>query len=339
MTAMSEDAGSYRVEHVSKFEPWLLRNLCEPVVKVIPAWISPNMITMVNACVIVLMFALCTISPRLAPLDRLLALFGAAVAMFSSMILDSVDGMHARRTNQTSKLGEFLDHWLDTVHVPLVSSSIALMLEVPAVILGLTLLSSVTIYHAQLALYHRGGKFVHPPTSGMEAQVIATVLLLTSGVVFYLWPRYTPGVGWFVIGAALSSFYFQARQVKFFYERLEWKLGGHLPFVLQGVALYALHLLGALGRLGFVVAVVALSFRGSGTYVLRTLAKRSYDGHEIATWGFLALAFAAHFFAADQIIMGQPLSAVIIGLCAVHQVLRNFADVSRDYLVLRPVRS
>ena len=122
MTAMSEDAGSYRVEHVSKFEPWLLRNLCEPVVKVIPAWISPNMITMVNACVIVLMFALCTISPRLAPLDRLLALFGAAVAMFSSMILDSVDGMHARRTNQTSKLGEFLDHWLDTVHVPLVSN-------------------------------------------------------------------------------------------------------------------------------------------------------------------------------------------------------------------------
>ena len=36
---------------------------------------------------------------------------------------------------------------------------------------------------------------------------------------------------------------------------------------------------------------------------------------------------------------GKPLSAVIIGFCAVHQILRNFADVSRDYLVLRPARS
>ncbi|MFO0724246.1 MAG: CDP-alcohol phosphatidyltransferase family protein [Myxococcota bacterium] len=334
----AEEASTYTVEQTSKVEPWLLKNLCEPLVKRIPARISPNMITMANAVVMFTMFGLGAASPRLEPAPRMWALFGAAVAMFTGMILDSLDGMHARRTKQTSKLGEFLDHWLDAIHIPLVSGTLGLMLEVHPIVLGMIMLLGAGIYHAQLALYYRTAKFVSPPTSGMEAQVIGTAVLALTGVMFYFAPRYTPWVSWTVWLIALTAIWAQVRQWWFFYGRLDRKLDGILSFVLQAAALFGLYYLTGLGRLSFVLAVALLSFRCSGTYVLRTLAKHSYDGQDLPTWGFIAAAWGVFWFAPTLSWMGFSASALIVGLGAAYQVARNLYEVRKDYRVLVPAK-
>ncbi len=61
-------------------------------------------------------------------MPRALALIGAGVGMLLSMIGDSLDGMHARRTDQCSKLGEMMDHWLDAIIVPLTTLGITVAL-------------------------------------------------------------------------------------------------------------------------------------------------------------------------------------------------------------------
>ena len=77
------------------------------------------------------LFGCVALSPHVAPLTRVPLLLAAGAMMFASMVLDCWDGMQARRTGRTSKLGELLDHWLDAIHVPLVSAGMALMLELP----------------------------------------------------------------------------------------------------------------------------------------------------------------------------------------------------------------
>eukprot|EP00494_Astrolonche_serrata_P020023 UN20240 len=42
---------------------------------------------------------------------------------YISMALDCLDGMHARATNQCSRVGELLDHWTDSFSVPIIASS------------------------------------------------------------------------------------------------------------------------------------------------------------------------------------------------------------------------
>ena len=44
---------------------------------------------------------------------------GLAVSIIVYAILDCLDGQHARRTKQTSKLGELLDHCTDALGIPI----------------------------------------------------------------------------------------------------------------------------------------------------------------------------------------------------------------------------
>jgi phosphatidylglycerophosphate synthase len=256
--------------------------------------------------------------------------------MFTAMILDSLDGMHARRTKQTSKRGEFLDHWLDAIHIPLVSGTVALMLDVNPLILGLTMVLGSSIYNAQLCLYYRTGKFVSPPTSGMEAQVIGTGVLTLTGQMFYFSNRYTPAVAWTIWAICVAAVWAQGCQWWFFFDRLGRRPGGIFTFTLQVAALFGLYYWNGLGRLTFIVAVVFLSFRSSGTYVLRTLAKKPYDGHDIVSWAFIALAWAGFVWAPDVSLLGQSLTVLAVAAGAAVQIARNVVEVVRDRAALTP---
>ena len=71
------------------------------MVPLIPAWISPNWLTTIN-----IMTQLAYLAHFLAAGRHNFPLLAVTLVVYR--VIDNVDGMHARRTKQTSKLGEYL---------------------------------------------------------------------------------------------------------------------------------------------------------------------------------------------------------------------------------------
>src|SRR5262245_58845331 len=117
----AEGGRRFFAETGSKFEPLLIKTLCEPLLPRIPASVHPNTISLITHGIGWMTALLALSSVYLSPFARAMALTGAGIGMFLSMIGDCIDGLHARRTNQCTKLGEMMDHWLDAIIVPLVT--------------------------------------------------------------------------------------------------------------------------------------------------------------------------------------------------------------------------
>jgi phosphatidylglycerophosphate synthase len=100
---------------------------------------------------------------------RMVACVLCAVLNFCCMVLDCLDGMHARATRQTSKLGELLDHWLDAFHVPLVGAGVVYALGLQPWALAMVHVGNAGLYSAQLIHYYHTRTFI--ATSGVEAQI------------------------------------------------------------------------------------------------------------------------------------------------------------------------
>ena len=158
---------AFFAENGSKFEPLLIKTLCEPLLPYIPASVHPNSITLVTHGINWATAILALASPHLPPLQQAMALIGAGIGMFLSMIGDCLDGLHARRTNQCSKLGELLDHWLDAMVVPLATIGMSAALQMAPWAMVTVNVTVAMIYNAQLVLYHHSGRFIAPePATG-----------------------------------------------------------------------------------------------------------------------------------------------------------------------------
>jgi phosphatidylglycerophosphate synthase len=111
---MSTPALAYSVRDRSILLPYYKRFLVEPLIPAIPARISPNAIThgghLINLAALVLLVAA---SQRM---NSGWAFFLVPVLVHVWLWCDHADGGHARRTNQCSALGEFLDHGLDLLN-------------------------------------------------------------------------------------------------------------------------------------------------------------------------------------------------------------------------------
>ena len=186
--------------------------------------------------------------------------------------------MQARRTGKTSKIGELLDHWLDAIHVPLVTAAMAMVLQLPPWLVVLSMVTNGMIYNAQLVKYHLSGRFIHSPTSGVQAQFGLAISFALMGIVLVFIPYETEWFGYVVRGIALVAIYEQVKQCLFYYGHLPGQLAGHYPFVLYGLAFGGLYLLGAIDSLAFVLLIVFVSFRLSGSYVLFTIVKKPFSG-------------------------------------------------------------
>lgn len=89
-------AGSYIYRFV-------LSPFYDQLVKIFPRWIHPNMITLLGG-----VFSFCSVFALLRGIPW------AAFALFTAYhMFDNMDGKHARRTDQCSKLGGILDHYVD----------------------------------------------------------------------------------------------------------------------------------------------------------------------------------------------------------------------------------
>lgn len=113
----------YQVRDRSLLLPWYKRRIVEPAVARLPRSLHPNTITHVGhlanlfGLVVVLAFG----SSRGGP-----AFAVAALTLHFYNFCDNADGAHARRTKQSSALGELLDHGLDLLNVAYIAALSAL---------------------------------------------------------------------------------------------------------------------------------------------------------------------------------------------------------------------
>src|SRR6478609_6185562 len=140
----------------------LERPVFAPLVRAVPRGITPNQITITGQLAALAAFAVAVLArpPGAASLILL-----AALATFYTLA-DCIDGLFARHTQQTSRLGELLDHWLDALSVPLIVLAFGLVLPAdPRLVFAATLVTSFLHFATFLHGFRLG--FVHLGAIGM----------------------------------------------------------------------------------------------------------------------------------------------------------------------------
>jgi phosphatidylglycerophosphate synthase len=337
LSMQMQDKAAPLANNGSRFEPVLVRTLCEPLLPHIPRSLHPNTISLITHAIAWITALLAVSSAHLPPFSRAMALIGAGIGMFMTMLGDCLDGLHARNTNQCTKLGEMMDHWLDALVVPLAIVGITSALEMPDWAMVLVNVTAAWIYNAQLVLYHHTGKFIHPePTSGAEGQFGLAVGYVALAGFFYYVDRHQPWLDMAMAAVAITATFVQLRCSTFYYPMLKGVIREHLWFAAVTAAYGVLFLLGALDLNYFLFAVVFTSFRICGTYVLRTIVKESYDGRDYGFVAFLVAICAVHYGAGREPLFGIRITNLLAALSCAYAIARNFQDFARHYGVLKP---
>jgi phosphatidylglycerophosphate synthase len=101
-------------------------------------------------------------------------IFGS-LALIIYILADNIDGMHARFTNQTSKLGGFLDQWFDGISLPLIAFPIIYSLDIKGgtliFLISLLTLSCFLLYIEQLV----HGTFFKPSLGPNEFLLLVVI--------------------------------------------------------------------------------------------------------------------------------------------------------------------
>ncbi len=112
---------AYESHQDSILRPYYQRYLWNAILGALPQAFSPNAMTVISTLCAGVSFVLAATMVHSPP-----ALVLAGALILSYVTLDNLDGAHARRTGRSSRLGEFLDHWLDTVNTGFVTGGACL---------------------------------------------------------------------------------------------------------------------------------------------------------------------------------------------------------------------
>jgi len=126
---MGTPALTYSVRDRSILLPYYKRFLVEPLLPIIPASISPNAIT--HGGHIVNFIALLALIFASNEMKSGWPFFVVPLLVHFWLWCDHADGGHARRTNQCSAMGEFLDHGLDLLNATYVICMTVVALGTP----------------------------------------------------------------------------------------------------------------------------------------------------------------------------------------------------------------
>ena len=189
----------------------------------IPRWVKPNHITFFNTAVCWTLLATAYIAWYLEttrPAVTLALRFLCAYFVFVSMLCDCLDGMQARRTQQSSLLGELLDHGADAAHTCIFAAVMLTILQPDFFTACYSLVCTGMVYNAQLVLYRHRGRMVNPPTNGPEAQLALITAILAFSVFIFVSPRYTQTAQWTILLFSIGANLAQINNIRFFYAKL-----------------------------------------------------------------------------------------------------------------------
>ncbi len=234
----------YELDERSVTQHWLTDHVWVPLARRIPAWVRPNTITAAGA---VFMLA-SLVFVRTALAGNRWGCLGAALCTLAYFACDNLDGPHARRTGQTSHLGEFLDHWLDSFNGAVIAMGTALCLGVHGPLLLIYVAGVALSYFATIWEQHHTGTFHSERLGSNEAILVGTgVYLVLFAFPNVAWLSFKPALSnpvlYLVLFAASVSWYTLFKVLYRTHERLL----SFLPMLLTTVVLLVLALADIIG--------------------------------------------------------------------------------------------
>jgi len=362
----------YDPKHLNKspsrvdFGAWL----SNPVARHIPRWISPNQITMANQVLAWAVFGLaftfaCSTTDlslrkpecRTEMLDRFWSLFATPAARaglllllslgnMANMIMDCLDGIHARATNQCSRFGEVLDHWFDAMTTPLMGS-VALIVIQPCQILQITMLITITmLYNSQLIFFHYERVFLH--TAGVEGQVAMSAVFLVYALAQFVpaLAAHLPMVSNILAAAVtVSTLHLDWFYVQRFNEKA--MLLEHALYLAVCSTVGGLYFTGFCTQLSFFMIILTVSFRINGSYVIYSVINWVYRGFDARLLEYVTLMLLMHYVMAPLPLelfydklrpylgdCGLTLQDMLPTIMCIDLIMRNMFDIQRSVKAL-----
>jgi phosphatidylglycerophosphate synthase len=157
--------------------PHLKKWVWAPALPALPAWLSPNTMTLWGNFFAWVGFAVCLV---LQPTDSTWFVV-PALCTFLYLSFDNMDGMQARRAGRSSPLGEFLDHWGDSFNTGLAIFGYGVAMQTPPWFLALMLSLVCVAYFSCFWEQKVTGRLTFGPAGSVEGLMyIVTMYLLVA---------------------------------------------------------------------------------------------------------------------------------------------------------------
>jgi len=154
--------------------PYFRRYLWDPMGGLVPDWFAPNTLTILGClCALGGLWSALLIDPS----HPRLYLIPAAM-LFLYTTFDNMDGAHARRTGQSTPLGEFVDHWLDTLNAAFASFAVGHALGLPEWLIVSVVAAGILAMFATYWEQRVTGVIQLGRVGNLEALVLLVILLV-----------------------------------------------------------------------------------------------------------------------------------------------------------------
>ena len=344
-----QPAYSYNVEDRSVLLPYYKRYIWEPLLAHVPASVTPNTLSILGNLGSVFSFIVLLFATPEQPWVFWLPALGT----FAYLCLDNMDGTHARRTNQSSPLGEFIDHWFDSFNTGFLTLGLYFAGRLPPEqILGVVAATNVAYFatmweqrHTAYIRFGRGGQ-----VEGVTVIVGVYIAIAVLGHEAICQTRLFGFLSVIELTAVLLVFAYVltviGSAVRTRRAFAEW-----LPL------LVVMALVGAwygVGKLGFFPAASLLLLANAalgGRHVIARVLERPYPSVDVGLLACLALGFGASLLldlsAQSQSFLGWGVAAYVVGrlafdfittVHALRRFLRPGELLERALLMRRPSR-
>ena len=158
----------------SILRPMLLRLYIQPLFRLVPSTLSPNLITMIGLTACLSMFGIVLIAG-----GRTAGLAALCVVLLNVYILaDHFDGMQAKKYNRASRFGEFLDHFCDFFSGASIIVAVYSFTDMSSTWLVFVSIAYVFAFIASHFEHNASGDLRFPLVGPLEALAIASCFFL-----------------------------------------------------------------------------------------------------------------------------------------------------------------
>lgn len=180
---------AYKCEDRAYLKPLFYKLFVLPLANIVPAKVAPNDITFLSQIFAFIPAAFALVLIALSDMAPHWFVIVPGIGFLGYIILDHLDGTHARRTGQSSPLGELTDHWCDAWNGALVPFAWSICwggMQYPMVTTLLAVTGALA-YGFAVSEHKATGVMKLDPIGGNEGMILMTL----SMVPFALWGRTT----------------------------------------------------------------------------------------------------------------------------------------------------